>query len=480
MMRTAFILSVCLSSLVQPLKVSGEQQVEYPAIASGELPTADGFIGIWYMNQPSNDEFVYKYSGGMATYPWQHHPIAIYRPEVNKTFFVYGGRYKEKNSLLHCISYFDHSTSLVARPRVLLDKKTTDAHDNPVLCIDDQGYLFVFSSSHGTSRPAYIHRSRRPYDISEFDNIATTNFSYPQPWHLGEKGFVFLHTRYAGGRVLHIMHSQDAVEWTEPRVLAHIDAGHYQVSHTDGRRIATAFNYHPKGKGLNYRTNLYYTESLDAGHTWKNVLGEELTLPLSDPDNPALVAEYASTGQLCYMRCVRFDLEGRPIILFVTSSGYQSGPQNDPRYFVTAAWNGNEWVVREAMRCDNNYDFADLEIREDGVWQISGSTEAGPQAYNTGGELAIWTSEDHGQHWQLVRQLTMNSKYNHNFPRRPLNSHPQFYLIWADGNARQPSESSLYFTDRTGSAIWQLPSEIQGEALLVEPIRFEIGEPLRE
>ncbi|MEO1972630.1 MAG: hypothetical protein ABGX07_13795, partial [Pirellulaceae bacterium] len=39
---------------------------------------ADGYRGIWYMNQPSNDEYVYKYSGGLGTYCAKHKPFAIY------------------------------------------------------------------------------------------------------------------------------------------------------------------------------------------------------------------------------------------------------------------------------------------------------------------------------------------------------------------------------------------------------------------
>ena len=55
------------------------------------LPVDDGYRGIWYINQPSRDEYKYKYSGGFATYPQQHLPIAIHSEEANKTFFVYGG-----------------------------------------------------------------------------------------------------------------------------------------------------------------------------------------------------------------------------------------------------------------------------------------------------------------------------------------------------------------------------------------------------
>ncbi len=41
--------------------------------------------------------------------------------------------------------------------------------------------------------------------------------------------------------------------------------------------------------------------------------------------------------------------------------------------------------------------------------------------------------------------------------RRPVNAHPGFYALWADGDALKPSESSLYFTDREGTHVWRLP-----------------------
>ncbi len=50
-----------------------------------------GYRGIWYMNQPSGDEYVYKYSGGLGTYCAKHKPFAVYCPQVDKTFFCYGG-----------------------------------------------------------------------------------------------------------------------------------------------------------------------------------------------------------------------------------------------------------------------------------------------------------------------------------------------------------------------------------------------------
>jgi len=78
------------------------------------LPKDDGYRGIWYCNQPTQDEYKFKYSGGMATYPQQHAPIAIYSKAANKTFFCYGGTTardaRGKQELLHMVSYFDHAT----------------------------------------------------------------------------------------------------------------------------------------------------------------------------------------------------------------------------------------------------------------------------------------------------------------------------------------------------------------------------------
>lgn len=469
------------SELTESMKTAEpSEQQGYAIKAAGKIPTADGFRGIWYANQPSSDEYRFKYSGGLATYPHQHAPIAIYAPEANKTFFVYGGRYQQENTLLHMISYYDHATGKVARPRVLLDKKTTDAHDNPTLLIDGDGHLFVFSSAHGTSRPSYIHRSIKPYDITAFECVMETNFSYTQPWYLPEHKFVFMHTRYQKGRALFTMQSDDGVEWSEPTLLAHVAQGHYQVTWPHDNKIGSAFNYHPESLGLNWRTNLYYIETLDGGRTWQNVAGEKLDMPLTDIENLALVKEYESQKRNVYMKCVRFTSDGKPVILYLTSGGFESGPQNDPRTFCTARWTGSEWEVREATSADNNYDHASLHIAEDGTWQITGNNQAGPQRFNTGGEMAIWRSTDQGETWTLVKQLTKDSKYNHCYPRQPLHAHDDFFALWADGHGREASESRLYFTDRNGTAVWQLPYIIQGNDDMIDPIRVEGATPADE
>lgn len=422
----------------------------------------DGYRGIWYMNQPSNDEYVYKYSGGLGTYCANHSPLAWYVAKVNKTFFTYGGTTKDSHKqLVHMVSYFDHDTGMVPRPTLLLDKKTDDAHDNPVLSVDDDGYIWIFSSSHGRSRPSYISRSVRPYSVDTFDLVWTGNFSYPQPWHFPGRGFLLLHTYYNPGRTICMMTSPDGAAWSERRLLSSIHMGHYQVSRPmANRRVGTSFMYHPNGKGLNARTNLYYMESDDFGRTWKTADGHTLTLPLKDVTDPSLVHDYESEKLLVYIQDLASDPDGRPVILYTTSKGYESGPKNMPRTWTTARWTGSKWEIHGGdIISDNNYDTGSLYVEANDTWRIIGPTQPGPQAFNPGGEVAMWISRDQGRSWKLSREMTAHSPYNHTYVRRPVNAHDGFYAFWADGHGRRPSDSRLYFCNKAGD-VFRLPTKM--------------------
>ena len=140
----------------------------------------------------------------------------------------------------------------VPRPTILLDKKTGDAHDNPVISVDDEGYVWVFSTSHGTSRPSYIHRSTRPYDIGEFERVRATrldgdervpitNFSYMQAWHVTGQGFICFFTRYRdpAARTICCMTSRDGVNWSRTTTAGHDRRGALSSQH--GRQKTGGF-----------------------------------------------------------------------------------------------------------------------------------------------------------------------------------------------------------------------------------------------
>jgi hypothetical protein len=427
------------------------------------LDQDDGYRGIWYMNLPLKGPHKFKYSGGLGTYPQQHVPIAIYAKQPNKTFFCYGGRPKDKNELLHMVSYYDHATGMVPRPRVLLNRKTDDAHDNPTMQIDDQGHLWIFSNSHGTARPSYLHKSTKPYSTDGFELVLKTNFSYGQPWHVPGKGFLFLHTRYQQGRGLFYLTSPDGLKWDAPKPLSNIGLGDYQISWSHGDRVATAFDYHPKPHGINARTNVYYLETSDQGKTWKTVEGTTVLLPLTQAKNPALVHDYEAEKRLVFLKDLKFDTKGRPVILYITSTGPNPGPEHGPRVWYTSRWTGSGWERRRFTESDHNYDHGSLYIEGDGTWRIIAPTDPGPQPEATGGEMVLWTSTDQGGTWKKLKQLTPASNRNHTYARGPVEAHPGFYALWADGDPLQPSESQLYFTDRDGSHVWRLPVDMKRE-----------------
>ena len=113
----------------------------------------DGYRGIWF---ELNQKFEYgdKYSGGLGTYTADHIPLAVYSPEVSKTFFVYGGTsQKDEKYLLCMIGEYDHKTGMVSKPTVVCDKGgVLDPHDNPSIMIDDEGFIRVFVSGRGNAR----------------------------------------------------------------------------------------------------------------------------------------------------------------------------------------------------------------------------------------------------------------------------------------------------------------------------------------
>ncbi len=427
-------------------------------IASGR---DTGYRGIWFtLGQKS--EHGDKYSGGLGTYTANHVPMAVYSPEADKTFFVYGGAREGRRHLLAMASYYDHRRHLVPCPTIVHDKQTVnDPHDNPSLCLDGDGHLWVFVSGRARARPGFVYRGTRPHSTAEFERVSEREFTYPQPRWIPGRGFLFLFTKYTRGRELYCSASADGRTWTPDQRFAGM-GGHYQTSHQRGGRVITCFNMHPGGN-VDRRTNLYYLQSADGGRTWQNARGETAALPLTEPGGPALVRDYQREGRLVYIHDLDLDREGRPAILFTTSADHRPGPPGDPRWWTVARWLGAEWEFTQVTRANHNYSTGSLLIDPKGPWRILGPTEPGPQPIGSGGEIGQWISEDSGRTWRRERQLTRGSALNHNYVRRPLNAHPGFQAFWADGNPDQFSKSCLYFTNQGGDKVWQLPYDMPGD-----------------
>jgi len=185
------------------------------------------------------------------------------------------------------------------------------------------------------------------------------------------------------------------------------------------------------------------------------------------------VQEYESKGLLVYIQDIDHDAQGHPVILYTTSKGYESGPKNGPRLWTTAHWTGSAWEIRSGdIVSDNNYDTGSIYIEAPDLWRIIGPSQDGPQAFNPGGELAMWISRDQGKSWKLARKMTTGSEYNHTYVRRPVNASPEFYGFWADGHGRKPSDSRLYFCNQAGD-VFRLPVTMSGDSAKPEKVAAE-------
>lgn len=421
---------------------------------------AEGYRGIWFtLGQFS--EYGDKYSGGLGTYTANHIPMAIYAEEVDKTFFVYGGTSgPEERYLLIMASWYDHANQRVPRPTIVHDKGgVDDPHDNPSIAIDGEGHIWVFISGRGRSRPGFKYRSVKPYSIDEFERVTEEELTYPQPWWIGDEGFIHLFTKYTNGRELYFETSPDGYEWSDVKKIAGI-GGHYQVSSVHEGKVGTFFNRHPGGN-VDRRTDLYYMQTTDYGRTWTTVDGRSLDLPLETEVNPALVFKYSAQNRLQYTIDFNWDENGHPVLLYLTSGGHQPGPDSEPRFWEIAHWTGSEWENHVVSTSGHNYDYGSLYISEE-RWLIIGPLGKGPQSWGTGGEIEMWESRNEGKTWKKIRQITVNSSGNHTFARRPVNATDPFFVFWADGNADEMSKSVLYFGESSGGRYWKLPYTMKG------------------
>lgn len=435
------------------------------------MRTVDGYRGIWF-ELGEKTRYGDKYSGGLGTYTANHTPMAVYAPQVDRTFFTYGGTTgKDQRHLLIMVSYFDHKTGRVPRPVVVHDKVgVNDPHDNAALNVDEAGHIWVFISGRGRRRPGFIYRSRKPHDITDFERIREAEMTYPQPHFVPGRGWLHLMTKYTGrtgGRQLYWQTSKDGRTWSDDQMLGGMD-GHYQVSSRREGTVGTFFNYHPGGV-VNKRTNLYYAQTRDFGQTWTTVDGQALTLPLREARNAALVVDYAAQGKLMYTCDLNWDKAGQPLMLYVTSHDAAPGPQGEPREVCLTRWDGTQWQTHVITRTDHNYDMGSLWVDGD-EWTVVFPTQPGPQAGHTGGEMCLWTSLDNGATWTMKRQITRGSPLNNSYARRPLNARDPFFAFWADGDPNTLSPSRLYFSDSKGEAVYRLPYDMAGDFATPEKV----------
>ena len=334
----------------------------------------------------------------MATYPQQHAPIAIYDREVEQDVL----RLRRRRSGAEV----DPAHGLVLRPRDrhgpasgdparqedqrrarqpdLADRRPTAiSGSSPTPTARAGRRSSIAASSRGRSTPS--------------NASPETNFSYGQPWYVPGAGSCSCTPKYTVRAArLRFMTSPDGLTWSEPAPLVKIDMGDYQITWGRGETVASAFDFHPKPLGLDARTNLYYLQTRDLGRPGPPPPANRSKLPLSQPDNPALVHDYQAEKKLVYIKDVNFDADGRPVVLFLTSKGISPARKTAPANGRPRAGPGTRWIdppvhdLGPQLRPRLALHRARRPLARDRP------DRARPQPFGTGGDMVMWTSPDQG------------------------------------------------------------------------------------
>ncbi len=406
--------------------------------------------GVWYccghkVNTLPGHEWVY--SGPMATYCAWHRPMAIYRPEVNSTFFVYGN-----GDNAPTISRYEHATGRFAHPVVLGSNPDGDAHRNPTLLIEQSGHLVVFYGAHG--HETRVVRSLQPYDLAQWEPVAPLpdqNTSYPQCWEL-VPGEIFVSYRQApqwttcswrmtvsrdGGRSWEA--SRELVNLGESAVYgvsiggggAYPRSVHFVWSRLGGGTPEEIAEKHLWAR----RYNIYYAGSDDGGVTWHRSDGTPYELPVTEET----AEEIYNCGQRgVWLKDIQLDGEGRPYVLFIDSE-----PRTYEGTWQVARFTGREWQFATLTGSDHMYDDGGLAIlADDDIRVYAPSTPVQPR--EDGGEIEEWQSVDQGRTWVNTRHITRGSRYSHNNVKVALNHQlgpGDVRMFWSYGDSNYPPET---------------------------------------
>lgn len=430
--------------------------------------------GVWYccgLSKNTLPGHKYVYCGPMATYCNWHRPMAVFVPEVNKTFFVYGCSGNSPTISLH-----DHATGQFAHPVVLGSNNDGDAHRNPTLTVADDGTLFVFYGAHNDT--THVLRSDAPYDLSRWTHVSDLpemESSYPQPWQL-KSGELFVSCRHRGvGREggWCVMTSKDrGVTWQKPvPLIAFEGCNTYAVTIAEEgaypRKVHVAWSRLNGGTEVEMQTKdawarrhqLYYACSEDGGATWMRSDGTTYTLPITEEAAEKL---YDCGERGVWLQDIQLDAGGNPCILFIDAevATYES-------QWKFARHVGGGWTFSDITTSDHMYDDGGLVILADDDFRVYAPTTA-VQPLEDGGEIEEWRSADGGQTWSNTQHLTEGSTLSHNNVKVVYGHHKgqgDFRILWSYGDSNYPPETEdvrlFFYGERTGRTPIAFPGQSQ-------------------
>ncbi|HQH52081.1 MAG TPA: BNR-4 repeat-containing protein [Candidatus Hydrogenedentes bacterium] len=421
-------------------------------------PTA--FRGVWYgcgrQNTLPGHEFVY--AGGKATYSAWHRPMAVYARAANRTFFVYGDAENRP-----AIGVFDHAASAFAEPLALGTNPDANAHRNPTLLIDEDGFLYVFYGYAGGKQPIQVLRSLYPYDISAWTHMTALtdgNGSYASPWELRPGELIVPHRQPAGWCFKKTR--DQAVTWSDTVQLATFSS--YEGTSTVYGLTTGETGSYPRGLHFAWsrlgggsleaiqtkhlwarRYNVYYACSHDGGDTWQRSDGSPCELPITEDAAERL---YDSGEHGIWIKDMAVAPGVGTLILFLDADAdtYRSE-------WKIARRTGAGWEIVNLTSSDHMYDAGAFCVLSSGDIRLYGPSEPAQPGCD-GGNIEEWRSADGGKTWNKSRTLTHGAQRSHNHVKTVLNheqSDGKFRVMWSCGDGQSPPSDTqvtmYYFGD---------------------------------
>lgn len=373
-----------------------------------------------------------SYHTPAATYYTTIRPNAVrHVADHDRTYFTYGDFSRDP-----AVRYFDHDTKTISE--VAIPGRTRipdDAHGNPSLLVDEDGYVYLFYGAHG--HPIQMRRSISPESLDERSDeyLIEASASYPQPYQIAPSTIIVSYRR---------AHSNGTHPWcyrvstdrgetwspSEDIVYSETDAI-YAITEVGAERPVRDFHMalNPFDYGTLKYPNVYYLFSEDSLSTF--MLRDGTSIGEPPFTLPELDLVYDSGENTSHVNDLALDSEGNPYILFSV------GPWDHHAAPATGEWrvarhDGNDWQTSNVAPCDHLFDRGCIVIRDGMPLRVYLPIA---DDFHDGGEMTEYSSYDDGETWVPTDQVTEDSEHSHNYAVKVLNSDPEFEVMWSYGSS---------------------------------------------
>lgn len=321
-------------------------------------------------------------TGGVAWYTHLNEPHAVL--DGRKTYVAFHGA--GEHHLDPLIVSYDHTTGEIEGPVKVAENplaEHNDSHGNPVVLVDNAGYIHVIFGGHGYYPGGQMTHciSQRPRDIRAWrrlDNIDTTG-TYPQLVKTTDGSIHYFYraeNREAGNHRGHWVLASSAdhgitFEETLPVLDGgrrrderhYVDGLYYDAWYAslyggpDGTLHLIA-HFHPCAHPFRdphhaqRRFHIYHLQKKPGAQDWTNLAGERLTLPLAVEEADARCRVFRSPAlkgdamQQTVLGGFAARGDGTPHILFKTGTGKWAS-QNTKWLLAVGDTESGRWTIRE-------------------------------------------------------------------------------------------------------------------------------------